>query len=473
MNELTLSPFQQRVLLVPEDYDIFLGGGRGGAKSFALLLLALRHIEQYQRKARILYIRRTYKGLADFESMGRDIFGTVYGNAARYNSAEHIWRFPNGGYLELGQLESAADYTKYQGRSFTLLLVDESGQYAVPELLDRLRSNLRGPKNIPVRMAKAANPGDVGHAWLAQRYVFKAKPWSPFYEEKSKRTWVYAPSTFLDNPFIDQEEYKAQLESSCPTDPELLRAWLEGDWAVARGAFFASVLDEKRNAIDPWSHLPDFNRDEQLAHLLPAKRAALADSGWEFYLSHDYGSTAPSVTYVCAKSPGAEAFGRWYPRGSIVLVDELATNQSGQLNVGLGWTIPQLSDAILALAKQWNMKPQGVADDACFSNHGHSSGSIADEFKRCGVQFRRAKKGDRIYGWERMRRMLADAGKPDVPGLYISRNCEYFWATVPYLGRDQKRTQDVDTQGPDHAGDCSRYALLYHQAKLYEKRIFY
>jgi hypothetical protein len=32
-----------------------------------------------------------------------------------------------------------------------------------------------------------------------------------------------------------------------------------------------------------------------------------------------------------------------------------------------------------------------------------------------------------------MKRMLADAGKLDVPGLFISRSCEYFWATVPYL----------------------------------------
>ena len=33
-----------------------------------------------------------------------------------------------------------------------------------------------------------------------------------------------------------------------------------------------------------------------------------------------------------------------------------------------------------------------------------------------------------------MRRLLQAAGKPDVPGLFIARHCEYFWATVPYLG---------------------------------------
>lgn len=40
-----------------------------------------------------------------------------------------------------------------------------------PELLDRLRSNLRGPKELPLRAVLAANPGDAGHQWIAARHV--------------------------------------------------------------------------------------------------------------------------------------------------------------------------------------------------------------------------------------------------------------------------------------------------------------
>jgi hypothetical protein len=50
-----------------------------------------------------------------------------------------------------------------------------------------------------------------------------------------------------------------------------------------------------------------------------------------------------------------------------------------------------------------------------------SAGSIADEFRLAGVYFNPAKKSQRMTGWQRMKRMLADAGKPDVPGLYVSR----------------------------------------------------
>jgi len=438
-----MSEFQTRLLSVPEELDVFAGGGRGGGKSYGLALLALRHCEQYGERARVLYLRRTYAGLRDFELVTRELFNMIYGADAKYNGTEHLWRLPNGGYIELGQLETHADYGKYQGRSFTLLLIDEAGQYATSDLLDLMRSNLRGAKDIPIRVVMAANPGGPGHHWLAKRFVFQSGPWKPFKEEKSKRLWCYAPSTFDGNRFIDREQYRDQLESACASDPELLRAWLTGDWAVNRGAYFAMVLDEHRSAVDPWEKIPE---------------------GWDYWLAHDFGSAAPSVTYVMAESPGDEHEGKFYPRGSIVLLDELATARRDNLNLGLGWTAATLAEEIIAMCKRWSIKPKGVADDACFAKSGYSTGSIADEFARKGVYFVPAKKADRISGWQLMRRMLADAGKPDVPGLYVSRNCEYFWATVPYLARDQKRIEDVDSSGPDHAADACRYGLLRHKA---------
>ncbi len=447
--------FQRKALLLPEEVDAFLGGGRGGGKSYALALLALRHIEQYGERARILYIRRTYKGLSDFELLTRELFGMVYGTAARYNGAEHVWRFPNNGYLELGQLESHGDYAKYQGRSFTLLMADEIGQFPTPDLLDLLRSNLRGPRDMPIRVVLAANPGGPGHHWIAKRYVFTGAPWRPFLEPKSKRQWAYAPSTFAGNQFIDIEQYREQLESSCPHDPELLRAWVEGDWTVSRGAYFASVLDEGRNAVDPWEKIPAYRWGT-----------------WQTYFAHDFGSSAPSVTYIVAKSPGGEGpDGKYYARDSLILVDELATAKRDQPNEGLGWTVPILAEEIITMCKRWKVRPEGVADDACFAKTGHGAGSIADEFMRAGVRFSPAKKADRLTGWAIMRRLLADAGKPDVPGLYIARTCSYFWETVPYLGRDQKRVEDVDSSGPDHAADCVRYACLKQRSEMQRVRL--
>jgi hypothetical protein len=37
-----------------------------------------------------------------------------------------------------------------------------------------------------------------------------------------------------------------------------------------------------------------------------------------------------------------------------------------------------------------------------------------------------------------------------------ARRREYFWQTVPYLGRDPRRVEDVDSRGPDHGALTSK-----------------
>lgn len=139
-------------------------------------------------------------------------------------------------------------------------------------------------------------------------------------------------------------------------------------------------------------------------------------------------------------------------------IDEVATSRSDdRLNEGIGWTVPVLSDAIKEMCARWGIPAEGVSDDACFARSGHSAGSIADEFQRAGVHLQPARDGDRVQGWQRMRRMLADAGKVDRPSLYVSRACRYFWLTAPYAGRDIKQPEDVDSSGADHALDAMRY----------------
>ncbi len=447
--ELSLSEYQTRILEVPEEFDIFLGGGRGGGKSYGLALLILRHVEQYAKDSRALYLRKTYKGLADFESLCREVFGMVYGTAARYNASEHVWRFPNGAYLELGQLESEADYAKYQGRSFNLLLVDEAGQYSSPVMLDRLRSNLRGPRHLPIRLALAANPGGPGHQWLSSRYVFQAGPWVPFNEAKSNRTWVYCPGTFQDNPHIDREQYAEQLKASCPHDPELARAWLQGDWSISRGAFFAGVLSEKRSG---------FTMEPK-----PLQRRYDLST----YLAMDWGSSAPMVAFLCgiAQGDGFTLEDRHVARGSIIILDEVHSARPDDWNTGLNWTTETSAEAVKEMCKAWGVAPHGVVDSAVFAAHGSSQGSIGHELRRCGLRLSPAKKGMRADGWQIMRQLMKDAGKPDRPGLYVSRRCAGFWNTAPMLARDLRRVEDLDTGQADHWADACRYGLLYRPCR--------
>ena len=196
------------------------------------------------------------------------------------------------------------------------------------------------------------------------------------------------------------------------------------------------------------------------------------NDGWEFFLSYDHGTSAPAVCYVFAKSPGANGpDGRWYPRGSLIVIDELAFVAPGTLDKGLGLTVPVMAAEIKDMCGRWSMEPQGAADDAIFADIGSSAGSIATEFARYGVRFHRAGKGSRPGGWEIVRKLMSSAGELDQPGLYISRACSYFWRSVPYLGRSPRRPDDLDTTAADHAADAIRYGVTYHRPQWASHRI--
>lgn len=434
------TPFQNRVLAVPEDVDLFLGGGRGGGKSHCKALLILRHVEQHRDRARVLYVRRTYKGLADFELVLRSLFSAAYSSAASYNATEHVFRLPYG-YVELAQVDSLGAYDKVQGRSFTMIMVDELTQWAEPVVVDMLRSNLRGPTDMPLRTVYGGNPGGPGHQWVASRYVLPARPWMPFETEAGRRC-VHAPSTYLDNPHLDAADYERQLRAACAGDDDLFRAWTEGDWSVARGAFFAGCLSPERNAIDGWEAVP---------------------SGWDSYIAHDFGTASPSATYVMARSPGSVGpDGIYYPRRSLVALDELATHRPNRLGEGLGWTVPRLADAIKEMCSRWGVEPAGAADDAIFARaRGYEAATIADEFSQQDVWFDPAGKGSRKAGWQRMRTLLSQAGSPDLPGLYLSTACRYAWDTLPVIPRDPRDPEDLDSDAPDHAADALRYGCVW------------
>lgn len=444
MREFDLSPFQRRALLAPEDCNLALLGGRGGGKSWALVALALRHVEEHGDRARALLIRKSFPALRDVELTTRALFAQVYGTAASFNAQAHLWRFPSGATLELGCYEGESDFARYHGRSTTLLLVDEAQEWADPAALDLLRSNLRGA-GVPLRVVLAANPGGAGNAWLWERFYAHGQAEGEPFLDSQGASWLRLGSTLADNPFLDREGYEANLRAATASDPELQRAWLEGDFAVQRGAFFSGVLSQ-RSAIAPWRVMPP--------------------NGFATFLAYDHGSAAPAVAFVALRSKGATGpDGRFYPRGSLILLDEVSVVDPGSWARGLGLTVPEIAERILRMARRWGVPAQGVADPAIFSRHGAEAGSIAAEFARAGVTFYRAD-NNRAAGWSRLRSLAQQAGASDRPGLYVSTACEGFWRTVPSLPRDAGDPEDVDSDSIDHWADAARYATREEGAAL-------
>ncbi len=238
-------------MCIPEAFDLFLGGGRGPGKTHTLAALFLRHCEQHGSKARCLVVRKSFPGLEELEAEFLVYFRSVYGRALKHDAQRHRFTLPNGATIRLDQLEREADFQKFQGKSFSHIAVDEAGQFASPNLVDRLRSSLRAPHGTPTRFILLANPGGAGHHWLARRHALEPS-WAPYKCPATEADFVTVSTTYRDNPFIDRERYARNLIAACATDPELAKAWLDGDWSVLRGAYFSNVIDQSRNLIEPW-----------------------------------------------------------------------------------------------------------------------------------------------------------------------------------------------------------------------------
>ena len=460
---IQLNDFQRRAMLVPESVNLALTGGRGGGKSWAMAALIMRHVVKYQWKARVLFVRQSHQGCEDFVLILRELFMKVWGAGVRYNANAGIWSgFPGGGYIEVNQISSHQEYGKFQGRSYTMICADEVGQFPTVELLSLLRSNLRGPMDVPKRMVYASNPAGVGHSWVYKRFVLKANPWHPY--DLDGETWVTAPSVFAGNPFIDREKYARDIVAACSFDSELLRAFRDGAWDVVRGgAYFGGCLDEKRVMFPAWRFPEGVTvRDFLRPKATPVGGGiALAEPDlepWRYWIAMDWGFAAPCVIYLCGRSPGAKVQDRWYPRGSVLLLEEISTARPDQLHMGSELAVADVALLIKRMCNRWGLPPRGVCDDACGIRN-QNGVSVVDTFAENGVCFREAGKGSRLGGWTKMREMLNDAGKLDKPGLYVADACRYFWDTVPFLARSMRNPEDLDG-ALDHGADAARYGVI-------------
>lgn len=427
------TPFQAKVLAIPEDLWLFLGGGRGGGKSMGLQFLILRHCNQYGARARVLVTRRRLKSLLQFGEELRALLRSAYGSSVAYNLNDNIFRLPNGATIQLTHCESSSALTDtVQGMTFSLIVVDEAGEGPDLEVIDQLSLTLRA-QGVPLRMVLAGNPGGANHSALAERYVTGRPPWAPF--EFGGNTWVYAPSTVDDNGHLP-EAYKRNFEVLKTTDPALYQAHRHGDWSAIVGDYFGGVWRAERAVFDHHDVTPNLFSTLKL--------------------SIDWGSAAP-----CAVVLGGQlAFDvrlsddRVMHRGSWAIYDEWFEHDPLNLNRGTGRTPGQIAPALHAMAARASVRARGVIDSAAEARSaGRLESSISDLFRDAGVRVTPAKKGPRVPRMEMLKTLMANGE------FWVARRCRFWLATVPALPRDPRLPEDVDTSANDHLLDATSYLI--------------
>lgn len=425
-------PGPQAAFVACPVYEVFFGGARGGGKTDAVLGEWVIHADEYGPDAIGLMVRRTRVELTETFERARRLYTPL---GARFTTAPMRVTMPGGGRLTFAYLERDADAEGYQGHSYTRVYVEEAGNFPNAAPIMKLHATLRSGAGVPCGMRLTGNPGGPGHQWVRARYIDPAPlGWQVLRDETTGLDRIYIPSRVGDNQYLG-DAYVAQIRAS--GSPQLVRAWLEGDWSVIAGAFFPEFSLE-RHVVAPCE--------------LPAH--------WYRFRALDWGSARPFSVGWYAVSDGELP---QFPRGALIRYREwYGTN--GEPNVGLRLTAEEVADGIREREASdpvgQNGRLSGVADPAVFTADGGPS--IAERMLKRGVSFRpadnkRVARGGAMGGWDQLRARLKGEG---APGIYFFSICTHLIRTLPALQHDADRPEDVDTEGEDHAADECRYACM-------------
>jgi hypothetical protein len=230
--------------------------------------------------------------------------------------------------------------------------------------------------------------------------------------------YIFIPSKVWDNKILLQNDPSYIDRLHMVGTPELVRAWLQGDFEIHEGAYFPEL--SSRHLIEP----------------LPIPRH------WPRYVGFDWGYNSPWFAVWGAISSGKTDGGVEvpYPKGSIVIYREATGRQMDNSEIGKRITELQSGEEITTM----------VADPSIFAHEGGPS--IADQFRASGIAWREAD-NERVSGWSQIRQRL----RPNPAMLFISSACKVLWESLTALPIDQKHPEDADTTANDHGPDALRY----------------
>jgi hypothetical protein len=414
---------------------ILFGGARGGGKSDMLLGDFLQDVEEYGAHWQGILFRKSVPELEEIIKRSQALYPAT-GAVWRASTKEWIW--PNKARLRLRHIERVEDAMKYQGHQYTWVGFDELGNWANDAPFHMVMACIRGgDAPIPVkRLRCSANPGGPGHTWVKRFFQIDDHPdgYHIYVDPATKMKRMFIPSRVQDNKILMDNDPNYVNRLKGVGSPELVQAWLDGNWDVILGAYF-----------------PEFDCNTHVIEPFPIPRE------WTKFGAMDWGSSAPFVFGWFAVADGkpvrlADGSDIHFPEGALIQYRELYGGDSGK-----GWKldVEEVADMVIAKMSPSERLHYSVADPSMFKVDGGPSHA-----ERCYDRGLILDRGDntRIPGWDALRSRLR--GFDSKPMLYLFNTCEDTIRTIPSLQHDERNREDVDTQGDDHCGDMLRYACM-------------
>ena len=402
---------RQREFFLSRARHTAYGGARGGGKSWAMrrkfILLALRY------PGLNLLLRRTLPELRENHliPMQRELYGF-----AVYNSAERVFRFPNGSRIKLGYCDTMQDVYQYQGQEYAVIGLEEATHFTEEQMRFLTTCNRTTRKDFSPRMYYTCNPGNVGHAWVKRLFIDRL-----YAENENPNDYLFIPARIYDNKVLLDADpnYIRQLEA---LPEELRRAHLDGDWDVHAGQYFRE-FSRDRHVIEPFE--------------IP--------SWWRRFRSMDWGYNDP----CCVLWHAVDGENRVYTYRELYVRETRAGEVAAMvLELSRGESISYT----VASPDMWQKRGAVLSGAGGFEGE-----TLAELFTSSRLSLTPAD-NSRVPGWNRVRDFLAVA--PDGrPNWLCFSDCRNLIRQLPALQFDQHNREDA-ADGDDHAPEALRYALM-------------
>jgi hypothetical protein len=415
---------------------LFYGGAVGGGKSDYLLGDFAQDVPgPWGTHWHGVLFRKTYPQLEELIARSQEIYPPWF-PGVHWQEGKTTWLWPNGATLKMRHLESSTDWMNYWGHQYTWIGWDELPTWPDMTSYQKLKARLRSAHYVPNKRIRATgNPGGPGHSIVKGYFRIDQHPLGGHIFEAGGMRRLFVRSRLADNRILLRHDPAYATRLAGLGSPDLVRAWLEGDWNVIAGAFFPEFGD--RHIVDP-VELP---------------------THWTRFRAMDWGSAKPFSVGWYAVSDGELP---QFPRGALIKYREWYGMREGEPNVGLKLTAEEVGQGIIKLEDKDERILYGVLDPSAFAEDGGPS--IAECMSRNKGPVFRAADNKRVSqrgamgGWDQLRARLK--GDESGPMLYLFSTCTHTIRTLPALQHDDTKPEDVDTDAEDHAADETRYACM-------------
>ncbi len=511
-----LYPKQLELLKALHEVEVIVyGGARGGGKSLGSTLLCALDTPEYYSEKEVIdlkidvikgkfreildekgnksYIKYLidypyYQGVIVRRSKPDLLANTKVECDKVYPQVGGVWvesrdryEFPSGAYIYLRHCKEEKDLDWFQGPSFARLHIEELTQFTANEV-EKMESCVRVEEGQPIKTkyVYTCNPGNRGHAWVYKKYVKPCPPvrdgerkyvetFDYWYQPlksgedkivnigKVKKRYRYIPALVWDNPSLSSGESEYVVNLLTKSDV-LKKMWLDGDWSVKAGDFF-DQWDDNIHVIDVYEF---YGASDPTS--LGNRRRNFDWKGYTLLLSFDYGFRAPggwaAGFYAIDKETDAILkIEDWLEPDmtSITQARFIKKEMLERYNIDITKEVDYL---IGDPQNFWTRKEKGL-----------QLVTFADEYAEEGL-FLTKGINDRKSGAKKMWEAHAwQKKKPPIPKLRFLSSAENSIDSFPFLPRDSKDPELVDTHSNDHNYDENRYMISLWMSGLIEEQV--